>query len=254
MVTPAADARLIQRWTICGTLVGQDRPAGGLLGIQTVFYAWLLADAASPGDFALVIRGTGDLREWFLDFEGGELAPHSVAGKVECGFWSIFSSMRYRPAIGGIELPAIAGITQAVGSGRLLVTGHSMGSVLAIYTSFDLAAPAFLGDRVETVVFASPRPGDEVFAAAFGQRVPNHRAYFWEYDIVPRVPFGFGYSPVPNSIELAPPAGLHVCTTPMCSHHSLTYAAMLDPSALEAFQAYPQDLPFLKCLSSAAAT
>lgn len=254
VLAPPPDARLLERWTVVGTVVGQDRPAGGLLGTQTVFYAWLLADAASPGDFCLDIRGTGDLKEWFLDFEGGQLITHAIAGKVEYGFYDIAKSLRFRPvAYPTFDLPLAQGVTQAVGSGRLLITGHSLGSALANLASFELAAPGRLGDRVQSVVFASPRPGDSAFAAAFRQRVPNHRAYFWEHDVVPRVPFGFGYTSVPNSIELQPSPSVKVCTSPTCAHHALTYSRLIDPTAIESFIPYPEDQPFLACLGLPAA-
>lgn len=248
-MSPAPDPRLSPDWLVRGTLVAQDRIAGGILGSETVFYGWLLERANAAGDFMAVVRGTGDLREWLLDAEIGELKTHPVAGKVEYGFWSIYDSMRYRPAGGG-NFPTADGITQAVGTGKVTVTGHSLGSALATYLAFDLGAPKRLGSRVQAVLFASPRPGDSSFAAAFNMLVPNHRAYWWENDLVPKVPFGFGYAPVPKSIELTPPAGLKVCRSITCAHHCLSYGSMLDPSLLKSFQSSAEDQRFLDCLIS----
>lgn len=249
LISPAIDARLAPDWRVRGTLVAQDRVSGGVLSAQLVFYGWLLERASSAGEFVVVIRGTGDLREWLLDAEIGETTAHPVAGMVESGFWSIFSSMRYRPAEGG-DLPAPEGLAQAIGAGRVLVTGHSMGSALATFLAFELADSKLLGDRVEMVVFASPRPGDSAFGTAFMGRVPTYRAYWWESDVVPKVPFGFGYEPLPGSIELSPSSTVRICSSLTCAHHCLSYASMLDPTTLGSFSALEQDQPFLRCLTS----
>jgi pimeloyl-ACP methyl ester carboxylesterase len=50
----------------------------------------------------------------------------------------------------------------AVGKGSLIVLGHSLGSTLATYLTFDLAHPGKLGPRVRGCFYASPRPGDAV--------------------------------------------------------------------------------------------
>jgi len=252
ITSPAPDARLSPVWAVRGTLVAQDRVPGGLFGDdpQTCFYGWLLERTDAPGTFMAVVRGTEDLREWFLDAEIGELATHSVVGKVEAGFWSIYDSMRYRPLTGG-DFPAAQGLAAAVGSGHLTITGHSLGSPLTAYLAFDTAAPGLLGSRVSAIMFASPRPGDSSFGAAFNFRVPSHRAYWWAHDLVPHVPFGFGYAAVPQSIELTPPAGLVVCRSPACAHHCLTYAGMLDPSVLREFKPAAEDARFMSCVSFA---
>lgn len=250
LVSPVPDARLSPAWIVRGTLIAQDRISGGMLGAQEVFYGWLLERANAPGEFTAVVRGTGDLREWILDAEFGELHAHPVVGKVEYGFWSIYDTMRYRPNAGE-DLPAAQGIAQAVGAGRLTLIGHSLGSVLATYLAFDAAHPGLLASRVSAVIFASPRPGDSSFGAAFNLRVPAHRAYWWEHDLVPKVPFGFGYAPVPQSIELTPPSLLTICRSIVCAHHALSYGSMIDPSILDSFQPAPQDQTFLKCLTLA---
>lgn len=246
LASPTPDLRLSPDWVVHGTLVAQDRVFGVA---QTAFYGWLLESANEPGKFMAVIRGTCDIREWVLDAEFVGRRAHPVAGSVESGFWSIYETMRYRPSSGG-DLPVAAGIAATVGNGTLLVTGHSLGSALAEFLSFELGE--LLHSRLEMIVFASPRPGDEAFGAAFNFIVPAHRAYFWDADLVPKVPFGFGYAPIPQSIELKPPANLKICGSLVCAHHVLTYAGMLDESVLKSLTPTPQDERYLKCLTVSA--
>ncbi len=79
---------------------------------------------------------------------------------VEHGFWGIYASMQMTAVDGTLINPdAAAGIAALVGAGSVTVTGHSLGSALASYLSFDLASR--LGDRIGAYLFASPRTGNK---------------------------------------------------------------------------------------------
>lgn len=195
-------------------------------GAQRVYYGFVAAD--SVGGTVVVIRGTERPIEWAKDAEGAK-RPHPVAGEVHMGFWDIYQSMRLLPPAGSDEQPLAAGIEAVVASGApLLVCGHSLGSPLATYAAFDLATLRMF--KVAARLFASPRPGDAAFSAAASAALPDHASYAYEPDIVPKVPFGFGYSPLANLIEL--PRNPAIRDNPGSNHHAVNYAWLLDPAAV----------------------
>lgn len=135
------------------------------------------------------------------------------------------------------------------GAISILITGHSLGAALGHLLSFDLAAPKRLGSRVQSVQFASPRPGDAAFGQALLARIPGHRSYWWHRDAVPQVPpTELGYASVPGSIELTLPPSIEVAPGLAAAHHVLTYATLLDYTSLASFPAIAIDLPFLGCI------
>jgi hypothetical protein len=49
-------------------------------------------------------------------------------------------------------------------------------------------------------------------------------------DLVPRVPLGFGYAALPNTVEISPhTAGVRIKFGPQCLHHLVCYLALIDP-------------------------
>jgi triacylglycerol lipase len=244
----APDARLTAAWNVRGTLTGQDAilRAGPLtLGARRVFYGWLLESVATPGAFVLAIRGTDGILEWLEDAEFAPMEAHPVRGRVESGFWGIYQSMTLRR--GAADEPLIETVAAIVGTGKLQVTGHSLGAPLATYAAFELAGRlSHVGWSVSARLFASPRPGDLSFATAFDWRVKNHVMYANKADLVPRVPFGFGYAHVPNVTELTPD-GL-VRPSIACQHHSLVYRYLIEPETFDPKWVTPRDADEAACL------
>lgn len=264
---PPPDPRLAPEWIVRGTVLGKDALFRGdpeTVGDQVVFYGWLLESAARPGVFVLVIRGTAGIIEWLEDAEFFS-RPYPGAGRVEDGFFGVYQTMRL--ADGGAALAA--DVAARVGSGALTVTGHSLGATLAAYAAFELAAPGLLGGRsgapgapagaaialpgpLSAVLFAPPRPGDRAFGDAFAARLPGARAYAYEPDIVPRVPFWFGFAPLPGTVELPGPAAPpRIRCSVTCNHHALSYATLIDPEVLKGFSPAPGDERFLYCIEGA---
>jgi triacylglycerol lipase len=234
-LAPSSDLRLAQKWRVLGYITATDSifRAGQTVGLgDTVCYGFLAQIIAKPEVFVAVVRGTDGLLEWIEDAEFLSI-PHPTAGRVERGFFGIYRSMQYRP-IGGDILPAARGISNAVGQGSLIVLGHSLGSALATYLTFDLAHPAKLAARVQACLFASPRPGDAGFAKAFDERVQTYALWNYELDVVPRVPRGPDYTDLPKvswiGIEAAQ---ARIRFDLACHHHILCYAAMLDYGLLD---------------------
>jgi hypothetical protein len=252
VLEPQADPRLASNgWALRGYLTGCDallRARTALsLGEQRVFYGFLAESTLNPGVFACVVRGTDGLIEWLEDAEFALMA-HPVSGRVEAGFWGIYATMHYR-APGGEDVPLLQGLVCAIGAGDVTVIGHSLGAALATYLTYDLAAPKLLGHQVAGRFFASPRPGDDVFAKIVADQVSDQAAYAYEFDVVPRVPFGFGFAPLASVKEFAASAiGVRIKVNPFCSHHALSYCAILDPSSLDLAGIPDQDRPYAACI------
>lgn len=247
-IEPVVDPRIALNWTLRGYITGQDaifRIFGRFaLCEQRVFYGLVLEAKATPGKFAAVIRGTAGAVEWGEDAEGFPTVAR-FPGLVEAGFIGIGDTFAFR-APGSEDMPLIAGLRALAQGGALTVAGHSLGSALATYIAYEAALA--LPGRVALRVFASPHPGNSIFTLAVGAVVPDHVHYRNPRDIVPRVPISLGYAHLPNTVDLQPVIGaLEIKDSWSCSHHLLSYIALLDPSAL-AEAASAQNQPYLPCI------
>ena len=242
LLNPAADPRLPPVWAVEGTLTGRDvlfGPGSIRLQEQTVFYGWLLRNAAD--EFVVAIRGTGDALEWGIDGEFEPQAVHPVAGKVETGFWSVFESLQ-------IDGQPFTNIAKIIAGRPVTVVGHSLGAAIATYGNLALVQA---GADAGGVFIASPHPGDGEFATAFDAAVGSSRYVMYrnETDVVPNVPFWFGYSDVPHTVSLsAAKARVAITGGLPGQHHILSYIAMIDRLAFKAFQPLPIDQKFLDCV------
>jgi hypothetical protein len=233
---PPPDPRLAPDWQVLGTVTAIDAPlriGKYKVGAREVFYGWLLQGF---GQRVLAIRGTARRAEWLIDGLFAPRAAHPVAGKVESGFWGVYTSMK----IDGRPLTDIAA------GGPVTIIGHSLGAALATYAALEIAQA---GAKVRGVFVAAPHPGDAEFCKAFGAAVPDHVMYRNTSDLVPRVPWWFGYSDVPNVKTLsAAGSDIRITGGPAGQHHILSYAALMDRAALASFKPLPIDQPFLDCV------
>jgi triacylglycerol lipase len=74
-----------------------------------------------------------------------------------------------------------------MGADTVTVCGHSLGSAIATYLSFDVAK--LLGARASACLFASPRTGGQIWTAAYAAQVSTYRLVNYVLDVVPYVPF-----------------------------------------------------------------
>jgi triacylglycerol lipase len=238
LTPPAAPGLTAAGWTILAYIAGNDSllRAGQLqLDGQTVYYGFLAKRA--PGELVAVIRGTDGFVEWVED---GEFLPIPYVPKialppgsglvlVEQGFWTLYQSMQLISPAGatiGALAPAIAGVAGAAGS--MTVVGHSLGAALATYLAVDLARGP-LGKCVSACLFASPRTGNQDFVELFDRAVSDYRLFNYVLDIVPRVPLGLGYLPLPRRTVIQPTtAEATIRVSIDCNHHVICYCAMLD--------------------------
>jgi hypothetical protein len=202
---------------------------------QTVCYGYLARHAS--GELVAAVRGTDGFVEWIEDGEflpipyAPQIAvpagPHPIL--VELGFWTLYASMELISPAGaplGALAPAI--VNAAGSSGPVTVVGHSLGSALATYLTLDLARGS-LGARVSACLFASPHTGNQAFASLFDQSVADYRLFNYILDVVPRVPLGPDYAPLPKRTVLRPEtAEARIRVDAGCNHHVICYCAMLD--------------------------
>jgi len=155
-----------------------------------------------------------------------------MQGTVENGFFSIYESMSYVP-IGGASTGVVDGIAAAVGNNQLTVIGHSLGSAIATYLVSGLAASGKLGTGLTACLFASPHAGDTAFVNYVDQQLNGiYRVYNYSRDIVPKVPFLLGYSPLPKATLFTPAdANATIENTFGGNHHAVCYAAMINYGA-----------------------
>ena len=140
---------------------------------------------AANGDTVLALRGTvtgaDDIQDARLDQTGYQLV--AGYGSVHAGFYEIYCALS--PQI----LPILAGLANV---GRLLFTGHSLGSGLSSLAVPDLITNTALTPSPSRPLlhynFASPRVGDPQFAFMMNSNgVPTFRIVNTE-DIVPDAP------------------------------------------------------------------
>jgi len=242
--------RLEPNWKLLGHVTGNDvlfRIGRAMALSDPTCFGYLAQSTADPALFAVAIRGTYGILEWIED---GKYLPmaHPVAGKVESGFFTLYETLQYRPLGTQDGFPLAQALGSVVKDGRLQVIGHSLGAPLATYLTFDLADKAILGDRVEAVLFASPRPGNADFGAAFQSRVGAYSLWNYELDLVPRVPIGPDYADLPGRQWITlENAQARIAFSIDCWHHLLSYCSMLDFNLLDWAKA-GIDAPYVSCI------
>jgi triacylglycerol lipase len=244
-------------WTVVGHLIANDVliPTGShqRLSInrsQRVFYGFLARNKTDPNSFVVAVRGTDGLVEWLIDAEFLLVRhPNYPATQVEQGFWGIYQTMSLLDiATGTTYAIAADGIAAMVGAaGSATVTGHSLGSAIATYLTFDVAVK--LGSRATACLFASPRTGDAAWAALFDTKVTTYQLCNYILDVVTQVPT-LGYTTLSKVTLLNPKtAQAKVRLDVFCNHHVICYCAMIDYAAAMAAPADPDDVKCKLCVS-----
>jgi triacylglycerol lipase len=258
-LNPAADQRIATSgWTIVGYLTALDAliPAKGaprqtlsIDGAKRVFFGFLARNSLDPTSYIVVIRGTDGIVEWVIDAEF-LLIPHPrhAGVQVEQGFWNIYQTMSL--ADPGTDLTthqnAAEDVAKLVGTGAVVVTGHSLGSALATYFTDDLAER--LGAKVSACFFASPRTGDPAWVSLFAANVKDYRLFNYILDIVTHVPT-LGYATLPNASVIQPStaqAGIRLYI--FCNHHVICYCAIIDYKDTMAAPTTAQDASCKSCI------
>ena len=259
-LNPPADPRIAAAgWAIEGYLTAhdavfppKDAPQQRLSVNPTsrVFFGFVARSNADPSSHVAVIRGTDGMVEWVIDAEF-RLIPHPrhMTVQVEQGFWNIYQTMSLAdPQTGATTYQnAAEGVANTVGTGTVVVVGHSLGSALATYFTDDLAER--LGSRASACLFASPRTGDAAWAALFASEVTGgYRLINYLLDIVTHVPTLF-YATLPNPTVIQPAtAQAAIRLDIFCNHHVICYCAMIDYADTMAAPTTPQDASCKACI------
>src|SRR3974390_411723 len=258
-LNPPADQRVeAAGWSIVGYLTAQDAliPSKGapLRTLQVdprhrVFFGFLARNKTDPTSYAVAIRGTQRLVAWVIDAEFMPIPhPRHAGAQVEQGFWNIYQTMSLADPVSGITTHqnAAEGVEEVVGTGTVIVTGHSLGSALATYFAEDLAER--LGPKVSACLFASPRTGDNAWVNIFNANVKDYRLLNYILDIVTHVPT-IGYATLPNQTMIEPStaqAGIRLDV--FCNHHIICYCAMIDYQQAMAAPTTPQAASCVSCI------
>jgi triacylglycerol lipase len=240
----APDSLIAKNLVIDGYLVANDNVMSNIIKPvkDQCFYGILAHEKDNPQKYVTLIRGTGSTLEWIDD---AKAAPQSYnlpgSGMVESGFYDIYTSMNYLPALSSQEtnpvneslsINAAEAISQVVTShqGTLTITGHSLGSAIATYLMYDIARKPEMNDKTDMCLFASPKPGNQDFVDAFEKVTQNYVVYDYSLDMVPQVPPSFlGYQSL-KGIKLLTPdnAQAQIKDNLLSNHHVVCYCAMLD--------------------------
>lgn len=245
-LTPALDPRLTDEFELVGYLTALN----ALFGTQAAgigereFYGFVARSKTDQACYVISIRGTMQAIEWLENLEGLLIANPRGPGKVEHGFWSIYDSMTFSGAPTNDEPGKVA--HEILGQmlppdAQVYVIGHSLGAALATYMMFELAQFNVVGR-----LFASPRPGDTSFGWHVNAKIRDYVVTNYIRDVVPHVPPSLpllmDFQPLPNVKWITPATAQAVINDdPLCNHHALSYAAMLDSSyAGQCAATYPQ--------------
>ena len=258
-LNPTADPRIAEAgWTIVGYLTAHDAvfpPKGAAQQrlnaspTSRVFFGFLARSNADPNSHVAVIRGTDGIVEWVIDAEF-PLIPHPrhPSVRVEQGFWNVYQTMSLAdPRTGATTYQnAAEGVANTVGTGTIVVVGHSLGGALATYFTDDLAER--LASRVSACLFASPRTGDAAWAALFASQGADYRLINYLLDIVTHVPT-LGYATLPNPTVIQPAtAQARIRLDMLCNHHIICYCAMIDYADAMAAPTTKQDASCKACI------
>lgn len=248
VLEPDLDPRVSADWDLRGYITGTDAICRALgrfaLGECHVFYGLVLESRAKRGVFSIAIRGTAGTIEWVEDAQGLPTISH-FDGLVESGFVGIYNTFMFRPP-GGVDMPLIPALSALLIGAKATVAGHSLGSALATYLAYDLALK--LPGRVALRIWASPHPGNSRFTTTAGALIPDHVHYRNVNDIVPNVPIALDYRHLPNTINMQPVSGgVEIKKNWGCSHHLLSYIALMDHEAMLAADS-PMNQPYLGCI------
>lgn len=173
---------------------------------------------AMPGSPLVSIAGTKTPGQWFLDFLAVLMDSDFCPGcQTEAGFTDFYHTLRLGSGMGLRQ--AFAGVS------GVIAQGHSLGGPLATMLAGDCKADELIG-------FASPKPGNDVFARWIRSRVSKITLYANAPDVVPHVPLTIDFIEDFEHVDLITGLNSRGLTKHSleCYHNWRTYLALIDPS------------------------
>ena len=172
---------------VYGPVVGYLAPPLPISGGDDRIDACLVGENADG--VIVTFRGTlppswhsqASVLDWLQDLLAEPESRPNLPGKVHTGFFDATSAIIAAIASEVLRL-------NPAGSKRVYVTGHSLGGAMASIGAYIMqAAPCAI--RIDQVVtFASPKPGDGAFQAAYQKIFPTQIRYENYDDLVPLLP------------------------------------------------------------------
>ena len=246
VVNPATITHMPAGYTLVRTIQMTDffGPAQ-----SRVFYGYV-AVGGDPATAVVALRGTGSKMEWWDDFHW-DLVPFTQVpdgGNVATGFYDIYNSIgtmapgqQGASAAGAVAAEVAQAATSGLAAGLdpaslpLVVTGHSLGGALATLLVADLNATTAL--RPQAWTFASPRVGDAIFAARYGQLSTVSWRIYNQVDVVPYFPMDVSNSYQPVTTGYAINSLGKAKWSLSCAHSLNTYMHVLSPATVPLDQA-----------------
>ena len=113
---------------------------------------------------------------------------------------------------------------------HLTITGHSLGSAIATYITYNVCKEIKDQEQVDMCLFASPKPGTGDFTKNFDAITTNYAVYNYSKDAVPDTPPSLlGYTSLSQLNEITPDnAQAIIKDNLLANHHVISYCAMLD--------------------------
>jgi len=210
-----------------------------LVQVQRVStHGLLLRRVKDPGDttpgnlYILAFRGTMSSNDVAADLNVAQVPFTDLSGQIHSdvlvhdGFYNVWSGMK-------TELNSILG--RLTPNDQIAITGHSLGSALAYFTSY---AYALKNPTLQQGVFAlaPPRAGNQNFFDGIQTTVPLRWSIVNQTDIIPTLPPAVTPTPAQTFFydELDQRIILDVETTGLATNHYLdTYACGIDLMAPE---------------------
>ena len=223
-LTPPADPLLAESgYTLIGYVCGIDEAVSD----QAVCMGAVLTRAVNPSRYYIVIRGTMSLTEWLMDAQA-LLRAHPLAGRVCAGFRKAYEFLSILHPGTADKRPPMVGLAELIPSGSPVeVIGHSLGAAIANQLGLDLAI-AWHPESVSVTLLASPRVGDQEYAALFDRTVTHYKSYGREFDLVPHIPAGSMYAHPSKIVWMRPADEQAVIELGVaCGHHAVVYGAAL---------------------------
>ena len=172
---------------VYGPVVGYLAPPLPISGGDDRIDACLVGENADG--VIVTFRGTlppswqsqASVLDWLQDLLAEPESRPNLPGKVHTGFFDATS----------VIITAIANEVlrlNPAGSKRVYVTGHSLGGAMASIGAYIMQAAPYAIRIDQVVTFASPKPGDGAFQAAYQKIFPTQIRYENYDDLVPLLP------------------------------------------------------------------
>lgn len=140
------------------------------------------------------VRGSSDINNWISNLDAVFTYPYpdNTIG-VHSGLYSEYNKYKEQMYM------FVYGLEYGV---KLLLTGHSSGSILVSLLAYDLVNSGLIShSNIDLYTYGSPRMGNKQFMESFISKNISHSRITYKHDIVPHLPEEMlGYIHLPHEI------------------------------------------------------